>query len=76
MINACLFHKPIYVYNVVRNPRKQQVPASTMVETGEVMHQPNPHRCGHLQRTIWKDGYTVQSILAKEIERHQTNCSL
>jgi hypothetical protein len=70
--STCLFHKPIYVHNVVRNPRKQHL----QIEANEVLQQPSPHQCGNLQRPFWRDGYTVQSMLAKQIERHQTNCSL
>ena len=41
-----------------------------------VLRQPTPDVCGVLRRDHWRYGMPVQSTLARELDAHQSNCSL
>ena len=72
--DKCFVHEPIYVTNVIRNPRRHNKKSSnknndtdttasskedSSNKDGAYLIHPNPKQCGTLRRTIWKTGYTI-----------------
>ena len=80
--NDCFVHEPMYVTNVIRNPRRRRNENHTRITSttsdgtsdtnnphsdGAYVRHPNPQRCGTLRRTIWKTGYTIFDVSSNNI---------